>query len=58
LRQPQVPEGKYPVRVLSIRISGLSGNIKLKGSVERTLEARFFERIDELTIEFTELLRG
>ncbi|MFZ8856829.1 MAG: hypothetical protein ACO2O1_01080 [Candidatus Caldarchaeales archaeon] len=46
------------MRVLSIRISGLSGNIKLKGSVERTLEARFFERIDELTIEFTELLRG
>jgi len=46
------------VRVLSTRISGLSGNIKLKGSVERALMARFFERIDELTIEFTELLRG
>ena len=38
------------MRVLSIRISGLSGNIKLKGSVKRTLEARFFERIDELTV--------
>jgi hypothetical protein len=37
-------------------IGVFSGNIKMKGSVERTLEARFFERIDELTIEFTELL--
>jgi hypothetical protein len=46
------------VRVLSTRISGLSGNIKMKGTIERTLKARFFERIDELTIEFTELLRG
>jgi hypothetical protein len=46
------------VRLLSTRISGLSGNIKLKGSVENTLKARFFERIDELTVEFTELLRG
>jgi hypothetical protein len=46
------------VRLLSTRISGLSGNIKLKGSVEKALKARFFERIDELTVEFTELLRG
>jgi hypothetical protein len=28
----------------------------MKGTVERTLKVRFFERVDELTIEFTEHL--
>jgi hypothetical protein len=37
-------------------IGVFSGNIKMKGTVERTLKVRFFERVDELTIEFTEHL--